>query len=87
MGYISCVLSPAKYILIPRSTAFTRLVDPCILTPTAPIGICAPLLTPGEISPQKITFDNHKRNECHAIEVTFRNQMIEAIAPELLQPI
>ena len=89
LGYLALVLDPTSYNAIPTATAFIRPTDPGNFTPVVAPGVRAPALTPGEITLQKIAHDERTKlfNEVQAVERTLRNQIVEAIDEEYLQPL
>ena len=89
LGYLALVIPPMIYNTIPGSAPFIRPTDPGTFAPINALGVRAAPLTPGDIAAQKIAFDESKRqfNECQAVEVALRNQIIEAIDPDYLQPL
>ena len=88
-GYLALVINTHSYNSIPGSACFIRPLDPGTFTPTHPIGIRAAPLTAADIATQKINFDERKRqyNECQGVEMALRNQVVEAIEEEYLQPL
>ena len=88
-GYLALVIEVASYNTIHGSAPFIRPHDPGIFTPDHPIGVRAIPLTAADIAAQKITFDEQKRqyNECQGVEMALRNQIVEAIEEEYLQPL
>jgi hypothetical protein len=66
LGYLALVTPPAIYNSIPGSALFVRPTDPGVFATTNALGVCADPLTPGDISAQKIAFDETKQqfNEC-----------------------
>ena len=89
LGYLALCIEAAYYNVIPGATPFIRPVDPGTFNPVVPLGVRAVPLTPADIATQKIAFDEEKRkfNECQAVETALRNQIVEAIDPEYLQPL
>ena len=89
LGYLALVIDTASYNAIPGATAFTRPTDPGTFVVTQPLGVRAVPLTPTDIATQKIVFDESMRqyNECQAVEVALRNQIIEVIEDEYLRPL
>ena len=102
-GYLGLVLDPITYGTIPHSAPFVRPTDPGIfrvVTPVAPTvrvtrtGVrAAPAAVAGptaaEIATQQAQHDERKRlyNECQAVELALRNQIVEAIDPIYLKPL
>ena len=96
LGYLALVLSETAYAAIPGAAAFLRPTDPGPFTltqnPTPPVtrnnpNPVPPPLTASDISVQKSAYDELKRlyNECQAVELTLRNQLVKAVEPEYLQ--
>ena len=94
LGYLWLFLKDADYNAIPGATRFIRPVDPGVFSPipnpggAATRGGSGPLpLTAADIATQKLAHDELKRqyNECQAVEVALRKQIIEAIDGEYLQ--
>ena len=89
LGYLALVIDNVAYRALPNALAFHRPTDPGNFSPVVPVGIRAAALTAGEIALQKIAHDERKRlfNEVQAVEVALRNQIVEAIDDDYLQPL
>ena len=89
LGYLALVIPLVIYDTIPGFAQFTQPADPGMFFPVAPVGIRATSIMPDNLATQKVMLDEAKRtfNECQAVEVAFRNQIINAIVPEFLQPL
>ena len=102
-GYLGLVLDPITYGTIPYSAPFVRPTDPGIfrvVTPVAPTvrvtrtgarpaTATATGPTAAAIATQQAQHDERKRlyNECQAVELALRNQIVEAIDPIYLKPL
>ena len=94
LGFLALVISPTAYNAIPNSAFFSRPVDPGTFTP---VGVAPQLtraaalaqLTATDIATQKIVHDEMRRqyNECQAVEAALRNQIIDAVESDYLQPL
>ena len=94
LGFLALVISPTAYNAIPNSAFFSRPVDPGTFTP---VGVAPQLtraaalaqLTATDIATQKIVHDEKRRqyNECQAVEASLRNQIIDSVESDYLQPL
>ena len=89
LGYLALCINAVYYYVIPGAAPFIRPIDLGTFNPVPPLGIRVVPLTPADITTQKIAFDEEERNfnECQAIKKGLRNQIVEAIDPEYLQPL
>ena len=94
LGYLTLLLLPADYNLIPGSASFNRLSDPGTFIPINPEGSntrTAPVtpITTAEIATQKVAYDKRKRlyNKVQVVKTSLRIQVIEAINAEYLEPL
>ena len=74
---------------IPYAVVFYRPTNLGSFTPIQPVGDRAVLLTPTDITSQKIVCNEEmcRYNECQGVEVVLQNQISEAIEDEYLQPL
>ena len=89
MCYLLLCIEEAYYNVIPGVIPLVCPVNPGSFSHVAPVGVCAEPLIAAEITTQKNTFDEALRifNEYQAVETELRNQIVEAISPEYLQPL
>ena len=96
LGYLALVLPATSYDAIPNAARFQRPPDPgpfIVQTRTPPTTRntqATPIqITAAVVAQQKSAWDESKRifNECQAVEQVLRQQIIEAIEPEYLEPL
>ena len=95
LGYLALVIDTPSYNAIPGSAPFIRPTNPGVFIPVPTAGVAtrggagAVALTPGEIATQRIAHDERQRlyNKVQAVERALRNQIIDAIEAEYLQPL
>ena len=95
LGYLALVLPRTSYDAIPNAGRFDRPTDPgpfIVQTrapPTTRTNQATPVITAATVAQQKAEWDENKRvyNECQAVEQVLRQQIIEAIDPEYLEPL
>ena len=89
LGYLALTIDSTTYNTIAGASNFNCPADSGSFTPSDPILVRADPLVAAKLATQKIMFDvtRHRYNECQSVEVTLRNQILEAIEDDYLHPL